>query len=78
MEKEIDKIRAAEAKSHTEAYTKFELYTPGSWLAKPIKTVLDLLPLFDHYTEFRGLDIGSGIGRNCIAVAQYLKKFPVR
>ena len=72
----ISKIRRAEAASHTEAYTNHELYTPGSWLAKPVKTVLELLPLFDGYTTFRGLDLGCGVGRNCIAAAQYLNHIP--
>lgn len=71
-------IRAAEAKSHTQAYTSFELFAPGSWLAKPVKTVLELLPLFEEYSEFRALDLGSGVGRNSIPVAQYFKNIPCR
>lgn len=74
----ISKIRRAEAASHTEAYTNCELYTPGSWLAKPIKTVLELLPLLDGHKTFRGLDLGCGVGRNCIAVAQYFQHIPCR
>lgn len=72
----VDLIRSAEAKSHMEAYTSHSLFSPGSWLAKPVKTVIDLLPLFEGYTVFRGLDLGSGVGRNSIPVAQCFKDIP--
>ena len=78
MDNRIENIRKAEADSHTEVYTNHVLFTPGSWLAKPVKTVMDLLPLFEGYTGFRGLDLGSGIGRNSIPVAQYFKNIPCR
>lgn len=74
----IRKIRAAEAASHTEAYEHHDLYEAGSWLAKPVRTVMDLLPLFDGYTEFRALDLGSGVGRNSIPAAQRFKDIPCR
>lgn len=66
----IKKIREAEKQSHTEIYTKSTLFEEGSWLRKPISTVLDLLPFFETYTSMNVLDLGSGIGRNCIPIAQ--------
>lgn len=67
----LSEIREAEIASHIKAYSSNELYEKGSWLAKPVKTVLNLLPLFDgHSGEFRALDLGCGVGRNSIAVAQ--------
>ena len=74
----LGEIRKAEAESHTQAYTNHSLFSPGSWLAKPVKTVVDLLPLFEGYTDFRALDLGSGIGRNCIPVAQRFRGIPCR
>ena len=74
----LNRIRQAEAESHTEAYTNHALFSAGSWLSKPVKTVLDLLPMFDGYTEFRALDLGSGVGRNSIPVAQHFKDIPCR
>ena len=71
-------IRQAEAASHTQAYSNHSLFSPGSWLAKPVKTVMDLLPLFEGYTAFRVLDLGSGVGRNCIPVAQHFSSIPCR
>ena len=78
MNGRINKIRKAEAESHTQAYTSHSLFSPGSWLAKPVKTVLELLPLFEGYTQFAALDLGSGVGRNCIPVAQYFGGIPCR
>ena len=74
----LGEIRKAEAESHTEAYSNHSLFSPGSWLAKPVKTVMDLLPLFEGYTDFRALDLGSGVGRNCIPVAQHFSGIPCR
>ena len=74
----LDEIRKAEAESHTQAYTSHSLFSPGSWLAKPVKTVLELLPLFEGYTQFAALDLGSGVGRNCIPVAQHFSGISCR
>lgn len=66
----LEAIRAAEKASHTQAYEAYQLYESGSWLAKPVKTVLELLPLFEGYSNFRALDLGCGVGRNSIPLAQ--------
>lgn len=78
MSDRLNHIRQAEATSHTQAYSNHSLFSPGSWLAKPVKTVMDLLPLFEGYTAFRVLDLGSGVGRNCIPVAQHFSGIPCR
>lgn len=78
MNNRIEQIRIAEAESHTEIYSNHELFFAGSWLAKPVKTVLDVLPLFDGYAEFRALDLGCGIGRNSIPSAQHFLGIPCR
>ena len=78
MSERIDAIRKAEAESHIQAYTNHSLFSPGSWLAKPVKTVMELLPLFEEYTQFAALDLGSGVGRNCIPVAQHFSGIPCR
>ena len=74
----LDEIRKAEAESHTQAYTSHSLFSPGSWLAKPVKTVMELLPLFEGYTQFVALDLGSGVGRNSIPVAQHFSGISCR
>ena len=78
MSERLNLIRQAEAASHTQAYTCHSLFSPGSWLAKPVKTVMELLPLFEGYTQLLALDLGSGVGRNCIPVAQYFGGIPCR
>lgn len=74
----LTEIREAEKASHLEIYSTAELYEKGSWLQKPIKTVLDLLPIFEEYQTLRVLDLGSGVGRNSIAVASEYKHIDCR
>lgn len=74
----LQEIRRAEAQSHTSAYTRHQLFASGSWLAKPVKTVMDLLPLFAGCSAFRALDLGCGIGRNSIPVARAFSAVPCR
>ena len=68
----LKNIRQAEAHSHVEAYSAHSLYAPGSWLAKPVKTVLELIPRLRGGEAFRALDLGCGVGRNAIPVAKEL------
>ena len=70
MDKRIKEIRESEKKSHTEMYSSEELYKSGSWLNKPIKTIKEIVPLFKEYKKLNVLDLGCGIGRNSIFVAQ--------
>ena len=69
----LQEIRESERKSHMKQYSDESIYGDGSWLKKPVKTICDLLPLFQDYQEIRFLDLGSGIGRNSIPIAQYFK-----
>ncbi len=66
----IAEIREAEKKSHIDVYTQKTLFEEGSWLAKPVKTVMDMLPLLDG-KSVRVLDLGCGVGRNAIPAARY-------
>lgn len=68
----IERIRQAEAFSHREAYQNLKLYEAGSWLSRPVKAIFDLIPYFEKYNSFRGLDLGCGVGRNCIPVLKAL------
>ncbi|MBR3817598.1 MAG: class I SAM-dependent methyltransferase [Clostridia bacterium] len=71
--KTLKSIRDAEKASHIEIYTTAKLFESGSWLQKPVKTVMDLTPYFQNYNNINILDLGCGIGRNCIALAQEFK-----
>lgn len=74
----LQRIRESERQSHIETYTNEALYQEGSWLRKPIKTVLDILPLFEKYKELTVLDLGCGVGRNCLSIAEYFREIPCR
>lgn len=74
MDNRLIRIRESEKKSHIETYTNERLYDTNSWLQKPIKTVQDIMPLFEEYSELRVLDLGCGVGRNSICVAEKYKK----
>lgn len=73
MNERLARIRESERKSHTEIYTNEKLYQPGSWLQRPIKTVQEIVPYFDSYKELRVLDLGCGIGRNVIYLADHFR-----
>lgn len=67
---ELTRIRDAERDSHLKTYSHTVLFEKGSWLEKPIRAVTDLFPCMDQYKKLRILDLGSGIGRNSIPLAQ--------
>lgn len=69
----LQEIRAAEKASHEEIYTTAELFQPGSWLAKPVAAVMDLLPRLEGRENLRVLDLGCGVGRNSIPIAKRLR-----
>ncbi|MDQ6421753.1 class I SAM-dependent methyltransferase [Paenibacillus sp. LHD-117] len=66
-------IRAEEKKYHDQCYDRNLLFEPGSWLYKPVRTVMELLPLLVDKEGMRVLDLGAGVGRNAIPIAQYLQ-----
>lgn len=74
----LEAIREAERKSHEEIYSTAKLFEKGSWLQKPVKTVMDILPLFEGYSELNVLDLGCGVGRNSIPIAQLYKSINCR
>ena len=73
MNPRIDKIRESEKLSHTRIYSDEDLYNTDSWLKKPIKTVRDIVPILSGRDGVRVLDLGCGIGRNSIYIAQSFK-----
>ena len=47
-----------------------KLYDTDSWLKKPIRTVKEIVSVFDEYNDLHVLDLGCGIGRNSIFIAE--------
>lgn len=70
MDTRLKDIRESEKKSHIEIYSNEKLYRTESWLKRPIKTIIELIPLFREYKELCVLDLGCGVGRNCISMAK--------
>ncbi|MDU0328948.1 class I SAM-dependent methyltransferase [Paenibacillus sp. 3LSP] len=69
----VEMIRAEEKRYHDFCYEHYNLYEQGTWLHKPVQTVLDLIDQFNSYEYLRVLDLGSGVGRNSIPIAQTIK-----
>ncbi|MHA6484140.1 class I SAM-dependent methyltransferase [Paenibacillus sp. strain BS8-2] len=69
----LNRIRSEEKKYHDYCYDNYNLFESGSWLHKPVQTVLDILRQFDDYDTLTVLDLGSGIGRNSIPIAETIK-----
>ena len=70
----ISIIRAEEKKYHDICYEQYHLFEPGSWMHKPVKTVIDLLEDYKDKEYLSVLDLGAGVGRNSIPIAESMKK----
>ncbi|KAB8134704.1 class I SAM-dependent methyltransferase [Gracilibacillus oryzae] len=68
----ISVIRESEKQYHDYCYQQHQLFEEGSWLHKPVKTVLELLPLLAQKNKPAVLDLGAGVGRNSIPLAKQL------
>ncbi|MFK7692938.1 class I SAM-dependent methyltransferase [Paenibacillus sp. HJGM_3] len=70
MEPRIAQIRQAERLYHEQCYDQYKLFESGSWLHRPVKTVMDTLARFEGAEGLQVLDLGCGVGRNSIPIAQ--------
>ncbi len=66
-------IRTEEKKYHDLCFEKYKLFEPGSWLHKPVKSVMGVFEKFNDRQNMNVLDLGCGIGRNSIPMAETLK-----
>ncbi|MBS4195965.1 class I SAM-dependent methyltransferase [Lederbergia citri] len=70
----IKKIRQEEKEYHDYCYDNYKLFEEGSWLHKPVETVMEVIPLLEKETNINILDLGSGVGRNSIPIAKLLQE----
>jgi 2-polyprenyl-3-methyl-5-hydroxy-6-metoxy-1,4-benzoquinol methylase len=74
MTDRISVIREEERKYHEDVYNNYNLFEAGTWLHKPVKTVMETLNYFSAYDYLEVLDLGCGIGRNSIPIAETMKE----
>lgn len=67
--------RESERKYHDELYNNTTLFSKGSWLEKPVSLVINSFKsqLEHSNTDVNVLDLGCGVGRNCIPIAEMIK-----
>lgn len=70
----IQTIRAKEKAYHDHCYDNYQLFEQGSWLYKPVQTILDSFAILPEKEEINVLDLGCGVGRNSIPLAKALHK----
>lgn len=69
----LTRIRENEKRSHIALYNSEKLYDSDSWLGKPVKTVQELAEHLEGHQGLRFLDLGCGVGRNSIYLAERFK-----
>lgn len=74
----IDHIRKSEKEYHDQLYNSSRLFEDGTWLHLPVKIVMDYMETFGGEKDIQVLDLGSGVGRNSIPIAQLLKQLSGR
>jgi len=70
-------IRENEKNSHLEIYSHARLYETEGWLKRPARAVRNTVTLLQgRSTGLKVLDLGCGIGRNCIYIAKSFSDIP--
>lgn len=70
----IEHIRSEEKKYHDLCYENYKLFEAGSWLNKPVQSVIQLLSFLNKIEKIKVLDLGCGVGRNSIPIAKAIKE----
>lgn len=70
----VEYIRMKEKEYHDACYDNYKLFNEGTWLYKPVKSIMDELNRFKERDNFNVLDLGCGVRRNSIPIAITLKE----
>jgi SAM-dependent methyltransferase len=71
----VDRFSAAREETiryHEEFYASTPLGSAGSWLARPHPSVIDAINLVDAPGPVQAFDLGAGVGRHTLPMAQLL------
>ncbi|NHN33949.1 class I SAM-dependent methyltransferase [Paenibacillus agricola] len=67
---QVEKIRKEEKQYHEQYYEDHKLYEEDSWLEEPVPLILDLADQVNIGQPMSILDLGCGVGRHSIPLAQ--------
>ncbi|MWV43624.1 methyltransferase domain-containing protein [Paenibacillus sp. HJL G12] len=71
---QFEAARQSEADYHQRFYEENDIFQDGTWMSEPGPVVMDMLErLLLHKDDLTVLDLGCGVGRNTIPVAERLK-----
>ncbi|GGD62045.1 class I SAM-dependent methyltransferase [Paenibacillus nasutitermitis] len=70
----FNRARSKEIKYHDKFYAETTLFQSGSWLSRPVKVVLENLTHIEK-NKIQVLDLGCGVGRNSIPIAQQIQAY---
>jgi 2-polyprenyl-3-methyl-5-hydroxy-6-metoxy-1,4-benzoquinol methylase len=65
----FNQARRKEIEYHEKFYAETKLFQQGSWLSRPVQVVLANLSRLEK-DNLQILDLGCGVGRNSIPIAQ--------
>lgn len=68
----MESARTETERYHNELYANHELFEPGTWLHKPASFVMKAVANLPAETPAQVLDLGAGVGRHAIPIAQTL------
>ena len=69
----LQHIREEEKKYHENYYQNHHLHEEGTWLDEPIPLVMELVGQLNLQRPLSILDLGCGIGRNSIPLAEKIR-----
>lgn len=70
----LEEIRRQEKQYHDQYYSNHELFSAHSWLDDPVPDVINGFMLLPPRSDLCVLDLGCGVGRNSIPLAQRLPR----